>query len=305
MIRHIEKQYIFISCSFLASMDVSIGVMAYNEENNISRLLNALIQQKTKKAAIKEIIVISSGSTDSTDVMVRKVSHKDGRVFLITQKQREGKASAINEFLKKASSDILVLESADTIPDQEAIEQICLPFHEKSVGIVASRPIPKLRRNDFMSFVVKLQWELQHQISLEKPKFGELIAFRNLFNRIGNTSVDEEYIAMIIKRLGFRFAYAPYSLVYNTGPETISDFIKQRRRIYCGHLQLSKKSDHQPPTMNNFSILRYVIMHSKLKNIINTIGALFLEGYSRFLGIYDCYSNKNHYIWEIAETTKK
>jgi poly-beta-1,6-N-acetyl-D-glucosamine synthase len=286
-------------------MEISVGVMAYNEGHNIGRLLEALLNQKTERVRIKEIIVVSSGSIDSTEKIVRKFSQKNSRIVLITQKEREGKASAINEFLKKASSKILVLQSADTLPHKDAIEMLCPPFQDKSIGIVASRPIPRSKKNNYMNFVVNLQWLLQHQISLENPKFGELIAFRNLFNRIGNTAVDEEYIAMIIKRLGFRYAYAQRSLVYNTGPKTISDFIKQRRRIYCGHLQLSKKSDHQPPTMDNLSVLRHVIRQLKFRDTLPTLIALLLEGYSRCLGIYDYYSNKNHYIWEIAETTKK
>ncbi|MBU0666785.1 MAG: glycosyltransferase [Nanoarchaeota archaeon] len=49
----------------MVKMDVSIGVMAYNEEGNINSLLNALLKQKTKQAFIKEIIVVSSGSTDN------------------------------------------------------------------------------------------------------------------------------------------------------------------------------------------------------------------------------------------------
>ena len=48
------------------TLSCSIGVMAYNEERNIGRLLTALLAQQTSKCQIDEILVLASGCTDST-----------------------------------------------------------------------------------------------------------------------------------------------------------------------------------------------------------------------------------------------
>ena len=45
-------------------MDVTIGIIAYNEENNIKNLIQSLQNQKLSKIKIKKIIVVSSGSTE-------------------------------------------------------------------------------------------------------------------------------------------------------------------------------------------------------------------------------------------------
>ena len=51
-------------------LTASVGVMAYNEEQNIGKLLAALKGQSLENVEIRQIIVVSSGSTDRTDDIV-------------------------------------------------------------------------------------------------------------------------------------------------------------------------------------------------------------------------------------------
>ena len=44
----------------------SIGIMAYNEEANVARTLNAVLDQQGPSMRIEEIIVVASGCTDRT-----------------------------------------------------------------------------------------------------------------------------------------------------------------------------------------------------------------------------------------------
>jgi glycosyltransferase involved in cell wall biosynthesis len=290
-------------------MKISIGIMAYNEEANIGQLLKNIENQKLNKVSIKEIIVVSSGSFDDTNQIVKRMSKKDKKIILIKEKQRKGKAQAINLFLKKAKSDIFVLCSGDIRIKENTIERLCFPFLNKKIGIIASRPIPTNSKDCFIGYTVHLLWFLHHEISKMSPKFGELIAFRNLFKEIGSTAVDEEHIAMkIIKENNFLPAYAEKAIIYNKGPETIKDFIRQRRRIYAGHIDLKRDSDYKAPTMSKINILNTLIRNSHLFNINTShwlFGAVCLEAYCRFLGWWDLnIKNKKHYVWDIAKSTK-
>jgi len=288
-------------------MDVSVGIMAFNEEQNIGRLLKALLSQKLNQIKIKEIIVVSDGSTDKTNEIVRKFMKKNKIVKLITGNKRKGKALAINQFIKTANSKILVLESADTLPKRNCIEKLCLPLLKKNVGICASHPAPINKKDSFMGFTINLLWLLHHRVSLKNPKFGELIAFKNIIKVISNTAVDEEYIAMIIQKKGLLTQYIPNAIVFNKGPTTIKDFLRQRRRIYCGHLELKKKSNYEVSTIGNLNIFKNLIatLDTRPNHLIWNFGAVVLEAYARLLGIMDFYSKKEHTIWEIADSTKK
>jgi cellulose synthase/poly-beta-1,6-N-acetylglucosamine synthase-like glycosyltransferase len=288
-------------------MEISLGIIAHNEEKNIEKLLISLINQKIDKVRIKEIIVVSSGSKDKTNEIVGRISKENKLIRLITENERKGKFSAINLFLKNAKSEILVLESADTIPKYDCVERLCIPLLNEKIGICASCPVPVNKKNNFMGFTVHLLWSLHHEISLENVKFGEMIAFRNIIEKIPNTAVDEEYIAMGIKNKGFKDHYAKDAIVYNKGPTNIKDFIKQRRRIYAGHLELKNCKDYKTITMNWVFVVKklFKILEFRPLFLFWALGAIILEAYSRILGIYDFYIRKEkHYVWDVAESTK-
>ena len=288
-------------------LNVCIGVCAYNEEKNIGKLLKALINQETRKIKIKSIFVVSSGSTDRTNDIVKEFSRFDSRVKLITQPRREGKASAVNEFIRNADAEICVLESADTIPLQHTIEKLCLPFFDKTVGMTGGRPIPTNDKRTFMGYVGHLIWELHHEISLDTPKLGELIAFRNIIDEIPDeTAVDEAWIEAKIRKMGYKIVYVPNAICYNRSPETVRDLIKQRRRIYAGHLYLKSKLNYEVSTMRSIKVVSLLMrnLNTNPRALIYTTGAILLEVISRALAYYDYMKGNTHIVWDIAKTTK-
>jgi biofilm PGA synthesis N-glycosyltransferase PgaC len=290
---------------------ISVGICAHNEERNIGKLLDALLKQESKVFNMSQILVISH-STDSTNEVVKKYKKRDSRIKLVLQKKREGKASAVNLFLKEANGDVLVLESADTLPKKLTIEKLVEPFLDSNIGMTGGRPIPTNNRRKFMGVVSYLLWKLHHEVSvadIENPKCGELIAFRNVIRSIpSDTAVDEAWIEMAVREKGFSLRYAPDAVVYNHGPESVSDFLKQRRRIYSGHLHLKEKVGYEVSTMKFsriFKVVPRVTGHS-FKELFFFVGAVFLEVYGRFLGAYDFYIKKrNPYVWDMAASTKE
>lgn len=290
------------------SCRISIGIPAYNEQSNIAAILKALLKQEGSKIEINEIIVVSSGSTDRTDTIVEDLSQKEDRIRLITQTNREGKASAINEFIKAAQNEILVLESADTIPDGKTIEKLCLPFENPAVGMTGARPLPTNETNKFLGYTSHLLWSLHNRLALRSPKCGELVAFRRVFGSLPkDTAVDEAWIEYEIKKRNYQIVYVPEATVHNRGPETIRDFLKQRRRIAYGHLDLKKRTKSEVSTTKLVSILSALSEEFPLKEpkkwfFLVCAGAL--EGLGQFLGRCDYYSKKCHYVWEISKTTK-
>src|SRR5581483_4256735 len=78
----------------------SIGIMAYNEEANIGRTLQSVLAQTGPSIIINEVIVVASGCTDRTIPIVTEMATQEVRIRLFVQEKREGKASAINLFLK-------------------------------------------------------------------------------------------------------------------------------------------------------------------------------------------------------------
>ncbi len=290
------------------NFSISIGVMAYNEEKIIGKCLQALQNQQLQNHTITEIMVISSGSTDQTNEIVQQFADKDQRIKLITQTKRLGKASAINEFLSRATGDIAVLESADTFTETNTIQKLVDPFSDKNIGMTGVHSIPVNEKESPAGFYIHKLWKLHHLMALDKPKCGEMIAFRNVIKQIPNyTAVDEAVFEAIISSLQLKLAYVPDAILYNKGPETLADFITQRKRITSGHLHLKYTMGYEVNTMDSKKIFSYVLKSQKwnLTDIFKMLFLIVTEAYARFLGKKDFYfRHKNPFIWDISKSTK-
>ena len=295
----------------MKTLTCSIGVMAYNEEANIKYLLESLLNQRLFSCKIREITVVASGCTDNTITIVESIAKFNSIVKLLVQKRREGKASAIDLFLSVAKGDVVIIESGDTIPEEDTIENLVLPLKDPNVGMTGARPVPVNSSDTFMGFTVNLFWKLHHELALIDPKLGEMIAFRNIIREIPkDTAVDEASIEAIITKSGYRIYYAKDAIVRNKGPEIISDFIKQRRRIMVGHKHLQTRNSYVVSTMRIENLLRLLNRLLKdtswnFKTLLWTGGAVLLEFWGRSLGNYDYFiKKKNPFAWDIAKTTK-
>lgn len=288
----------------------SVGIMAYNEEANIERTIRAVLAQQGPSMRIEEVIIVASGCTDRTVPIVSEVALQEPRVHLCVQEKREGKASAINLYLKQATSPVVVLIGADVIPETEAIESLCVPFKDLSIGMVGGRPVPVNDPNTFMGHAVHLLWRLHDCVARISPKLGEVIAFRNVISGIPtNSAVDEISIQALISQLGYRLIYEPDCVVYNKGPLTIRDFLKQRRRIYAGHLKVLTQQNYEASTMKIGPIARQLIAcrHFTMSNpqqAIWTLFTIFLEALARVQGYYDFWRKRELYIWQMVDSTK-
>ncbi len=287
----------------------SIGITAHNEEANIGQLLDAMLRQELKQVGISEIIVVASGCTDCTTDIVRQYAARDPRIILVEQATREGKTAAINLFLERARESICVLESGDTVPGPATIENLVKLFEDPCVGMTGAQKIPVNVPEHIVGYMSHLRLQLEHQLCLEIPRLGELIAFRKVFSRLPpDVAMDEAFVEALVIKRGLQVRYAPDAVVYNMGPTTLGEFVMQRRRNYAGHLHLRKKYGYRVSSMDNTRVGRIALdeMYKALRLIFTLIWLALVEGFARLLGTYDYYvKGRKHVVWDIAWTTKR
>ncbi|RME83372.1 MAG: glycosyltransferase [Caldilineae bacterium] len=290
----------------------SVCITAYNEEANIGQLLQAMLDQLLHEVEITEIVVVASACTDRTVPIVREFMARDPRIKLIEQERREGKTAAINAFLKIAKEDIIVLESGDTLPHESAVEHLVRMFRDPTVGMTGAHKVPVNTPDHIVGLFTYLRLQLEHELCLDIPRLGEMIAFRKVFDQIPpDVAMDEAFVEAIMVQRGMQVRYAPDAVVYNTGPTTLGDFVRQRRRNHAGHLYLKHKYGYQVSSLRKRKVALIALRQiwQAIWGTIQLMWVLFLlavlESWSRLLGWYDFkVRGERHVVWDMAWSQK-
>ncbi len=127
---------------------VTLGISAYNEQENIENILNSICGQKQENFQIDRIYVYSDGSTDKTDLIVRAFSQKEGKVALVSDGRRLGKTARVNQFFAGGRGDILVYLDGDVVLENEdSLGNAVDWFKDEKVNLVGFNKIPVPARN--------------------------------------------------------------------------------------------------------------------------------------------------------------
>ncbi|MBK7984965.1 MAG: glycosyltransferase family 2 protein [Candidatus Competibacteraceae bacterium] len=120
---------------------VTVLIAAFNEEREIKQtVLNKLSQDYPTD--LLEILVVSDGSTDRTDEIVRELTRShQGRVSLLRQEPRQGKTQALNMAVAHVSGEILIFSDANSLYRPDAIRRLVRDFADSTVGYVTGQMV--------------------------------------------------------------------------------------------------------------------------------------------------------------------
>ena len=223
-------------------ISITIGIPAYNEEDNIGKLLDSIISQKGSRYNIEKIIVACDGCTDKTAEIVEKYIDKHNNIYLINDGLRLGQAGRLNEFYKINKSDIFITFDADTVLGHRyVVNEIAECFEDKKVGLVGGADTPASAK----SFVQKIAniwvdawYEMRSDynngvtvhnhkgcVSAGKKEFLKKITIKN--NVVGN----DDFLYFSAKRMGYKFKFARKTIVYYKTPSGFEDYFQQTTRF--------------------------------------------------------------------------
>ncbi|NLI74669.1 MAG: glycosyltransferase [Euryarchaeota archaeon] len=289
-------------------ISLTVGVCAYNEEKNIADCIDSILTQRASSYKLLDILVVCSGCTDGTENIVKEISHRDHRVRLLIQKEREGKCSAINLIISQAEGNIVALVNGDNRLEEGSLEHLMRPFNDPLVGMTGGHPIPVNSYDEMIGFAVHMVWELHHRLSLNSPKIGELVAFRkdgiSLPTHLGS---DEDNIRMQLERKGLRSVYTPNATVINKGPTTVTDFMKQRTRINIGEGYIKKLYDYDIPTQDRSLVIRALLdfLRKHGNHPLKIAAAIILEASARmYAKVYVALDKGDKAVWCPIATSK-
>ena len=124
-------------------LSVSIVVSMHNEEKNASACLDKLVTQDYPKDKL-EIIIVNDRSTDNTEQILSKYSHKYPFIQFITINEINTKIApkknAIDQAIRLSKGEIILLTDADGRPTSKWVEQIISSFTADTGMVIGYAP---------------------------------------------------------------------------------------------------------------------------------------------------------------------
>lgn len=301
---------------------ITVGVPACNEELNILNLLFKIVDEAKYLEGCPLEVIISSSSTDNTNKIVQDFANEINQreisinVKLLIEKERGGKAAAINNIIQNASHEFIILEDADTLPIVPAyIHHLKVLLANKDCGVSSGRYIPTNNPNSFFGFCAHSISELHHLLCLQLMNIGSNTKVDGSFYAFRKDVVqalpfkvvsDDEYVSWISSKKGYRSIYTPEARILKSEPGNLIDYIKVRKRVLAGHYYHKQVTKTVVPTVDMklvFPVLiRYTIQLTKgrsLKNVAYLVGLISLESICRVLAQYDVWQNHIPYIYHL------
>ncbi|CAN5148611.1 hypothetical protein BH11PAT1_BH11PAT1_4590 [soil metagenome] len=290
---------------------VTIGISAYNEEANIKHLLTDLLSQKISSCILKEIIVISDGSSDKTVSYSKEIHH--AKLHVTAGKTRKGKAARINELFAKATSDFVILIDADTrIVDTNFIENMCQKMYHSHADLGSVVPTEATGNSTMEKLLItSMDWKKSLYKKLKKGRniytcYGYArILTKKLYSQLRFThSVGEDaYSYLYTISRGMKFTSIANTTIYYKLPINLKDHKKQSvrfihsRKQYISEFgkQLVEDSYHIPKRIMVVSLLRYSLKHPS----VFAYFAIYLS-----MKIYASYQPETQTTWDIATSSK-
>ncbi|WP_103384071.1 bifunctional polysaccharide deacetylase/glycosyltransferase family 2 protein [Pseudonocardia dioxanivorans] len=221
---------------------VSVIIPAYNEKECIAATVRAVAASDHPV----EIIVVDDGSTDGTADIVEALDIPGVRLI---RQANAGKPAALNNGVRAASHEIVVMLDGDTIFEVDTARLLAQPFADPSVGAVAGNAKVANRtslvtRWQHIEYVIgfNLDRRMQDVFGCITTVPGAVGAFRRTaLLTVGGVSDDtlaeDTDLTMALGIAGRRVVYEERARAWTEAPSTFGQLWRQRYRWSYGTIQ--------------------------------------------------------------------
>jgi len=199
-----------------------------------------------------EIIPINDFSSDETRHILEDYARRYPIIKPIHRYEGEpGKPAALNEGIKRASNEIIIVFDADYLPPKGILKDIAVFFNDPEIGAVMGRVVPVNTRTNLLTRLLDLERTGGYQVDQQArynmkliPQYGGTVGgFRkDVVMSLGgfDTKILAEDTDLTFRLLinGWKVIYANRAECYEEAPETWSVRARQIRRWSRGHNQV-------------------------------------------------------------------
>ncbi|MEU7101908.1 glycosyltransferase [Streptomyces longwoodensis] len=225
---------------------VSVIVPAYNEKECIANTLESL----ARSTHPIEVVVVDDGSTDGTSQIARAAADRLGmRNVRIVRQENAGKPAALNNGVRSARHDIVVMMDGDTVFEPDTVRQLVQPFADPRVGAVAGNA--KVGNRDTLIGAWQ-HIEYVMGFNLDRRMYDLLRCMPTIPGAIGafrreavleaggmseDTLAEDTDITIALHRAGWQVVYQEHARAWTEAPGSLKQLWSQRYRWSYGTMQ--------------------------------------------------------------------
>ena len=291
--------------------EITIGIITYNEENNILKFFDSLKSQRLgDKLDITEVIFVDD-SYDETPILINKIKSENPEfnIRLIHNETRKGASQGWNTIFRSAKGSIIVLLDADIEIGENCVSQLSNKISD-IVGLCASNTVPKCNSTNLYAcasiFISYWLRSIRLNGLSQYTTMGRAIALNTELAR--GIEIPQEIIAIDlylqcrVLEMNKKVIYDDDAMIYFNPPITKHDFYSQIVRALIGHNQLkelTRKFDFNAPVSTTIK----EFIKNSIKYPKGSVCLLLC--YLQLPLSYFKDRERVSYIWEPANSTKK
>ncbi len=224
---------------------VSIIMPVHNGAGIIQAKMRHLLQLDPD--IVRQIIVVSDGSTDNTAELLE--NFRDSRLRVLRLTEQVGKAEALNQAMLKAEFELLLFIDLRPRLEEDALRRLIGNFADLSVGCVAGELLVQSSdQHDSTSAAVGgaywryEQWIRTSEATWDSPVgvYGGFYAVRRRLSRPfpPGLILDDMFQPLTIIRQGYRNVLDRSATVVDTWPSSKRGEFQRKVRTLAGNFQL-------------------------------------------------------------------
>jgi len=231
---------------------------------------------------IKEIFIVSDGSTDGTAELLRKQQHPRFKTIIL--KEHSGKAVALNAGMARATADIILFLDIRPEIAPGAIQQLVASFADPKIGCVSGELILHKGGHDAVTEALGgLYWRYEQWIRESEAAFDSPVGVVGAFYAIRRelavpqppgVILDDMFQPLSIIRQGFRSVLEPAAHVYDSMPDRVQGEFHRKVRTLAGNFQLFRLAPWALTPQNR--VLFQLVSHKLMRLLAPYLVALLV-----------------------------
>jgi cellulose synthase/poly-beta-1,6-N-acetylglucosamine synthase-like glycosyltransferase len=215
---------------------LSLLIAAHNEAAHIAKTLENSLNLDYDQNKL-QIIVVSDGSTDGTDDIVRGFAGRG--VILLRQEPRNGKSAALNVAAARATGEVLLFADANSMYDKAALRHIASNFADPTVGYVTGKLRYRNEDGTMTGDGCSLYMRYENFIRSCESAAGSLVGVnggidavrRSLYQEMQPDDLPDLVLPLRVVESGFRVVYEPEALLTEDANTNTRDEYRMRVRV--------------------------------------------------------------------------